>query len=217
MLPSGILKAGGGIAIYTKRNIDLLKTRCTKTKSLVRFVNSLSLNSLIAAPTRITNSSSTAIDHIYSNINYLGVSGTINVNIADHLPVFLVKKKGRVHNDFMEIQCRSFPDEEKEAFTADLLLQVETISFDSNDPNVVWQRFYQIVTTLLDRYCPVRTVRIKGKTQSYIDSDLALLMKRRDLAFRKPVSITIPKTGQLHEICARRFRPPYVELKESLY
>lgn len=166
-------------------NIDLLNSRCPKKKSLCKLMDSFSLYSLIATLTRVTNTSSTVIDHIYTNINQVSMHGTLNVNIADHLPIFLIKKKNRVHKDYIEVSYRSFPEESKDEFAAELLAQVELIPFGSNEPNTVWQCFFQIVVTLLDKYCPVRTVKIRMNSNSYVDSALSLLMKQRDIAFRK--------------------------------
>lgn len=151
------------------------------------------MNSLISTPTRITSVSSTAIDHMYSNINYVSVCGTLNVNIADHLPIFLVKKKSRLHNDYIEVSCRTFPDDQADKFAADLRSQMGLISFDSGDPNIIWQNFYHIVVALLNRYCLARTVRIRDKSHSYIDAELVLLMKRRDTAFRRVRRYHLPE------------------------
>ena len=46
---------------------------------------------LITTPTRITNTSSTLIDHIYTNISAHYIqSGCIEAGISDHLPVYAI-------------------------------------------------------------------------------------------------------------------------------
>lgn len=183
-------------------NVDLSNATCSKKKSLTKLIDSYALKSLITTATRITNVTSTVIDHIYTNVNYVSMCGTLNINIADHLPVFLIKKKERVHKEFVEIQCRSLSEECREQFATELLSQVETISFESGDPNVVWHEFYQTIVALFDRYCPIRTIKIRANPQSYIDTELCLLMKQRDRAFRTARRYKRPEDWQV----ARRLR-----------
>ena len=45
---------------------------------------------LIFEATRVTESNQTCIDHIYTNVSLPSTSGSIAVEIADHLPVFTI-------------------------------------------------------------------------------------------------------------------------------
>ena len=54
-------------------------------------MTSNSLYPLISKPTRITNSSATLIDNIFTNnLEYNMVSGIFYVDLSDHLPVFQI-------------------------------------------------------------------------------------------------------------------------------
>ena len=71
-------------------NIDLLTT--TQHNNL-RFINILQSNAFyphINKPTRISNTSQTLIDNIFSNVYFNSTNGILYSDISDHLPIFVV-------------------------------------------------------------------------------------------------------------------------------
>jgi len=73
-------------------NIDL---NCfnNDTNNYLSLLNSNNFDQLIFVPTRVSHTSSTIIDHLFTNINNYYINcGTINTCIADHLPIFLIFK-----------------------------------------------------------------------------------------------------------------------------
>ena len=71
-------------------NVDLTQKE-EKGNELLRLTESYGLLQLITTPTRITNTSSTLIDHIYTNVcAYYIQSGCIEAGISDHLPVYAI-------------------------------------------------------------------------------------------------------------------------------
>ena len=64
----------------------------SKIKNFVNLIFSNGLISLISKPTRITKSSITCIDHIYTNsyINYDITAGIVKTDISDHFPIFII-------------------------------------------------------------------------------------------------------------------------------
>ena len=71
-------------------NIDILKL---DNQSIVHFINTLALyscNPSFDIPTRVTNSSSTLIDNIFTNYCKDMKTGTITSDISDHYPVFII-------------------------------------------------------------------------------------------------------------------------------
>jgi len=68
------------------------------TTNYLSILNSNYFNQLISLPTRITNHSSTLIDHMFTNIsNYFINCGTISTCIADHLPIFAIFNDLNMH------------------------------------------------------------------------------------------------------------------------
>jgi len=77
-------------------NIDL---NCfnNDTNKYLSILNSNNLDQLIFVPTRVSQTASTIIDHLFTNISdYYINCGTINTCIADHLPIFLIFKNFRM-------------------------------------------------------------------------------------------------------------------------
>ena len=74
-------------------NMDLLSKE-DKSNYLLRLMQSFGLSQVISSPTRITSSSATLIDHIYTNISSCCIhSGCIEAGISDHLPIYATFEK----------------------------------------------------------------------------------------------------------------------------
>lgn len=89
-----LVKAGynGEYLIIGDFNVDMTKPN-HQTRKLNQILNNRSLKQMINEPSRITNKSSSLIDLAYTDMTHIRSSGTINSNISDHLPIFLIKKK----------------------------------------------------------------------------------------------------------------------------
>ena len=70
-------------------NINTLKST-NISKEYVNLLGSEGFNPFIFEATRVTESSQTCISHIYANFSLPSTSGSIAIDIADHLPVFLL-------------------------------------------------------------------------------------------------------------------------------
>lgn len=84
-------------------NIDWLQTTNSASNVLRDLVEERSLRSYVNMPTRVTRRSSSCIDLIFSNITYVSESGSINLNVTDHFPVFIIKKKNVLTDRLLKI------------------------------------------------------------------------------------------------------------------
>ena len=85
-----ILQENKNVYLMGDYNIDLLTT--TQHNNL-RFINILQSNAFyphINKPTRISNTSQTLIDNIFSNVYFNSTNGILYSDISDHLPIFVV-------------------------------------------------------------------------------------------------------------------------------
>lgn len=82
----------GEVVVIGDFNVDLLSNN-VQSRNLATFAVSSGVSQLIECPTRITGTSSTLIDHLYTDIAHVSSKGTLNYNVSDHLPVFLIKKR----------------------------------------------------------------------------------------------------------------------------
>ena len=74
-------------------NIDLLNTENSSTLKLISTLSSYAFTSHISNPTRISNTSQTLIDNIFSNAvdNNNFTNGVLYYDISDHLPIFTLR------------------------------------------------------------------------------------------------------------------------------
>lgn len=85
-------QTSGDVVVMGDFNVDLLCNNA-QSRSLTLFSTTSRINQLIESPTRITSTTNSLIDHIYTDITHLSSKGTLDYSITDHLPIFLVKKK----------------------------------------------------------------------------------------------------------------------------
>ena len=144
------------------------------------------LKQLINTPTRVTASSSTLLDHIYTN-NKSRVLGThvAEIGISDHYAVccnwaLKVDKTTRTHQH-TTITYRSLKRFDKDAFLADL----STVPFDSvynhADPDAALATWYSLFLSVLDRHAPVRRKRVKSqRLPPWLNADIRQAMELRN-------------------------------------
>ena len=101
-------------------NIDLFKPHSAWEST----VSLLGLNQLVTTPTRITCSSNTLIDHIYTNNpNFVNDIYVPSIGISDHFPVLCtwsIKLPRRAPKGHTTIRYRTFKQFDKNAFLFDL-------------------------------------------------------------------------------------------------
>lgn len=99
-------------------NICILKDH-DLAKNYTRTLKSLNLRNLICEKTRITDSSASCIDHIITNIslNKIANSGTIDIGLSDHLPVFCTYKSTKIKfNSHKSIKFRCMKNYNQDSY-----------------------------------------------------------------------------------------------------
>ena len=156
------------IIIGTDQNLDLIKSG---TDSIIQdFLNinySNGIIPLITKPTRITHTSATLIDNIYTNVsNFTSIkSGIISADISDHLPVFAFLNKipgRREHKGPLIFQYRQINDANLTKVSNDLAAHdwtgVQSVSVE--------EAFHIITTGInqsIEAHCPIKTAKISEK------------------------------------------------------
>lgn len=170
----------GELAILGDFNIDLL-SEDRPACELLKLCSASGLKQLIQDPTRMTRKSSTCLDLIITNMEWVSEATVVESNISDHFPIFLSRKKDRLDNKLTSISCRSFKDFDLNAFREDL----SVFDFDSLlglEANVAWESMWKYIVEICDKHCPTRTFTAKRKPP-FIDDVLLKRMKERDLVF----------------------------------
>ena len=111
--------------------------------------------------TRITESNQTCINHIYTNLSLPSTSGSIAVEVADHLPVFSI-----LNNLDQTLFPDKFEYRDFKRFNSGLfktaLSQVDwSPVFASSDVNECFTRFLHIFNRISNQHAPFKSTKVK--------------------------------------------------------
>ena len=147
-------------------NIDILKSKtklCKDYKSLLTYYN---CKQLVHSPTRVTEKTSTLLDHIFTNnTNKISQSGVLPLGLSDHFLTYCTRKSIRAHiGTHKTLSIRSL----KNYSTVDFLAKLRNTNWTyvtlCTDVNVAWLRFKEIFTNILYEVAPFKQVRINTRT-----------------------------------------------------
>lgn len=177
-----ILIAGKEIILLGDFNKDLLNANINTEWS--NFTTTLGLSQLITQPTRVTNSSSTLIDHIYTNYEHnLSKAHVAKIGISDHYAIFCNRKINSYcrNHTHKSIQYRSFKTFDENAFLNDLLSVQWQILENFEDIDDIIRIWYSLFIDIVDKHAPVKEHRIKSKLQpDWLTPEILDSMKERD-------------------------------------
>ena len=141
-------------------NLDYLDRKVYNKHKLNTFMKSLAVEQLIKDYTRVTQTSRTMIDLIFSDCSHISCSEVMNINLSDHLPIYLIKKKERGKIYKKEILGRSYRNYDSSRYTA-LLDTVDWSEFDDEEtPDRLWEIMLSNITKALDAICPIMKLMI---------------------------------------------------------
>ena len=162
-------------------NIDLQKSHTAWESTYSLF----GLKQLITQPTRVTPSSSTLIDHIYTN-NTDKISGVSlsDVSISDHSPIICswsCKSPKTIKECHTTIQYRCFKHFDKDRFLFDVSLVNFSTVYNCTDPNEAVAAWYNLFSPIVDKHAPIRRKRVKHQTlPGWLNEKIMTAMKLRD-------------------------------------
>ena len=169
-------------------NIDFQNKSTPASKKLLFFQKSNCLDQLITSPTRITKTSSTSLDLIFTTANYISTSGTLNTFISDHQPVFLIKKKGRANKDREITQSfwgRSRTRYDPNTFKNTLRNVDWTTFYEEIDIDKKWEMLYKVIEEELDKQCPIKKFKFHSPKPPYFTNDIINQIRDRDYFYKK--------------------------------
>lgn len=165
-------------------NIDYNKKENKHTKELTNMERDFSLEQTVVGNTRCDIYGESMIDLIFTNVRFAKKLPPVNLNLSDHLLTVFVSKKTREPKKPIQITCRSYKDEDMDAYKTDLLNTDWSFVYKLNNPNLIWEKIYKVVITLLEKHCPLRTFRVSKDRPLYIDDQIIRLGHIRDKLFK---------------------------------
>ena len=145
-------------------NIDVAKPD-NNARNFVSRMQCLHLEQLISVPTRITNTSKSTIDHIYTNICSCQIdAGTIIADISDHFPVFSIFDNFNIHLPILRsVLVRDFKCYNKDNFVSDLRKVDWNILNNNSNADTAFDTFHDLFIQVCDLHAPLKVKTLKSK------------------------------------------------------
>ena len=144
-------------------NINYIKNNTPKFKAIKELERKFNLKQYIKNPTRVTNTVKSTIDLVFSNMTMVAESRVMSTMIADHFPIYIVKKKDRNDKCFIYSLGRSYKNYNTEVFQDLIRSNIKCRSFwiRTNTPNDLWDIMLTIITDTADMLCPKKRMKIR--------------------------------------------------------
>ena len=157
-----------------------------KCKRISNFFLTIGMYQLIRENTRVTDTSTSIIDHAYvSHPNEIRQVKVHKLGWSDHFPICLVfKRRFTVKQEHFYLTYRSFKHFNEAKFLNDLSTSswntIES-SRDDNDVDYMLDLWYQLFFKVVDKHLPINKRRVKYPTQpEWLSEEILNAMKIRD-------------------------------------
>ena len=180
-------------------NINLFSSESSSLPA--EFLNTLYANSLyplITIPTRVTSSSATLIDNIFTNsLNNVWKSGVFHSDISDHYPVFHFTSKTSVNHQEADkvLRFRVFNKRNMDRFEE----MVDDILWDDvythNDVEQAYQSFFKSFNSVFNRCFPPvskKANKVSAFSKPWFTQDLHKSLKAKNRLYKKYISNPSP-------------------------
>ena len=144
------------------------------TRKLLTITDVYGLQQLITEPTRITETSATLIDLIFTNCpDKVLCSGVRHIGISDHSMVYVYRKlaingQSKGHTNITYRNFRSF---NRDKFRSDVASQDWDHINNSSNPNDMWNEWKESFLAIVNKHAPLRTTRVRARGSPWITSE----------------------------------------------
>ena len=165
-------------------NICLINSKSKLCKDYKSFLNLYNCKQLIDSPTRVTEKSSTLLDHIFTiNISKISQSGVLCTGFSDHYTTYCTRKSIKdAVGKHKTIRIRSMKNYSQINFLEKLRTVDWSGVMNCQHVNDAWCNFKSLFTGVLDEIVPFKQIRIKTRTEPWMSSNILDLIRKRDKA-----------------------------------
>ena len=167
----------------------------TNTNLRTTIANVYCLHQFIREPTRITSSSSTLIDLIFTNCpDKLVCSGVFHVGISDPTLVYVYRKLciDRSGSGHKTVSYRKLKNFRSESFRNDIASQSWDDLLMFEDRNDMWLALKILLLSVVDKHAPIRTKRVRSSKCPWVTPQLKKYMYERDKLKKKATTTNDP-------------------------
>ena len=170
-------------------NINLLNTdKHVQSSDFLETMYLFSLFPFITKPTRVTKSTATLIDNIYSNHihNNVSFNGILYTDITDHLPIFTISKDFKIsHKDRFHLIRNTNTDNIKTFNRKIQSLNWEEI-ISCNDCQIAYSQFHDLFIKYYDECFPLKKVKLNYKSRKeWLTVGLKTAIKTKNKLYAK--------------------------------
>ena len=200
-------------------NIDALRPNSIDSRKLSKFLKLNQLKQLIKTVTR--PESNTCLDLIFTDSDIVKSQGTYDINISDHIPIFCVREKCKLHKIKTSFKGRSYKNLNEEQLAL-LLNNHDWTGFADYNVDKEWDIIYDRIKSAIDTLCPVKEFKFSNDKPDWLTNDIILLMKERDRCLRKYAKtklendkIEMRKIRNLVNISVKNARASYIKVTHN--
>ena len=203
------------IVILGDVNCDLLlDTPDYQTRKLNGVCNSFHLQQLITEATRVTETTETLLDHIYTNnIDKVNGSGVIHTGLSDHSMIYVNLgkiKKMPTHKHKYKTN-RSFKKFNDDDFVNDIR-KANWCSVKHDNVDKCIDDFEKLFLHIADKHAPMKTKRVCKVQSPWLTDDIIAMMRERDDLKRKAIRTSCDDTWDAYRTMRNRVN---LEIKQS--
>ena len=148
-----------------------------------------SLIPCITKPTRVTRTSATLIDNIFSNIitrNSDTISGVLYTDISDHFPIFYIDYSNSKTKRESPVKKRIYSQANILSFSEQLSQYDWSKVMSDVDPQHAYTCFHTEFSTLYDKCFPVKIIKQGYKSRKpWLTEGLKIAIKRKNEMYRR--------------------------------
>ena len=182
--------------------------------------NLFTLHQLIDEPTRVSLTSSTLIDLIFTNCSdRLSCSGVYPTTISDHSLVYPYRKRstGVQSGNHSTVTYRRFKNFDPTKFRNDTFSQDWDRVKMFDNPNGMWHDWKNISLGIVDKHAPLRSKRARASKSLWIPPSLKQRMHERDTLKLNAIRSSDPVAWLNYKQCRNSVNNAIRQAKKSYY
>ena len=162
-------------------NICVKNKRSSVNRTYLNLLQASGFSQIINEVTRVAEKSS-VLDHIIcSSRDKISQSGVLPIGLSDNFLIYCTRKVPRnVFSSHNTATFRSMKKYTMESYTELLEKSDWSPVLDSSCPNTAWSNFRNILTPILDKVAPFKTIRIKQRTEPWMTPNILDKISIRD-------------------------------------
>ena len=175
-------KGGHEHIIMGDFNIDFGHKESPHSKNMRDLMGDAGMVHLETSATRITSRGMSTLDLIFTDMDYIMEYGVKNVAISDHLPTYVIKKKGRQVKKNEIVKCRNTKNYSFEALEKLIRQDVRWHEFWRHDISVdeLWDTMYCIFLDVLDVLCPFVNRYVETNAPGWVTKEVRMAIKEKN-------------------------------------